>query len=300
MIKWVNMQKITPHLWFEKDAGKAAEFYASVFPGTVITDTTILHDTPSGTVDLVTMEILGQEFLLIGAGPYFKFTPAISFRVNCTTKDEVDILWNKLIPAGSALMELGSYPFSERYGWLMDKYGLSWQIMYQTNGEVKQRITPTLMYVGDHCGQTEAAVNFYTSVFHNSSVNGTMRYGEGEAPDKPGTIRHMAFTLEGQEFAAMDSAHKHEFTFTEAISLLIHCDTQEEIDYFWEKLSADPAAEQCGWLKDKYGVSWQVHPVPLTQMMKDKDEKRLARVTQAFLQMKKFNIAELQKAYEGK
>ncbi len=153
------MQKITPHLWFDKEAGEAAEFYTSVFPDSRIKNKTTLHDTPSGTVDVVTIELSGLEFMLISAGPLFKFNEAISF--------------------------------------------------------------------------------------------------------------------------------------------MVHCDTQEEIDYYWERLSAVPEAEQCGWLKDKYGLSWQIVPSAMGEMMKDKDEKRLARVTGAFLQMKKFDIAALQRAYKG-
>jgi predicted 3-demethylubiquinone-9 3-methyltransferase (glyoxalase superfamily) len=155
----IDMQRITPHLWYDKEAKEAAEFYTSVFPNSKIKDITTLHDTSSGTVDVVTIELLGQEFMMISAGPEFKFNEAISF--------------------------------------------------------------------------------------------------------------------------------------------IVYCDTQDEIDYFWEKLSAVPESEQCGWLKDKYGLSWQIVPTAMGDMMKDKDEKKLARVTQAFLQMKKLDIEALKRAYEG-
>jgi predicted 3-demethylubiquinone-9 3-methyltransferase (glyoxalase superfamily) len=291
-------QKITPHLWFDREAGEAAEFYTSLFKGAGIRDTTTLHNTPSGSVDIVTLSLAGQDFTLLSAGPYFKFTPAISFLVACSTKAEVVALWKELSKGGSALMELGEYPFSEQYGWLQDKYGLSWQVMFMGNRAVEQKITPTLMFVGEKCGKAEEAILFYTSVFHHAKVGGILRYGKGEEPDKAGTVKHAAFTLEGQDFAAMDSAHKHNFTFNEAISFLVHCDTQEEIDYYWGKLSADPNAEQCGWLKDKFGLSWQIVPKVMDEMLKDKDEKKLARVTEAFLKMKKFDIAKLKEAYK--
>jgi predicted 3-demethylubiquinone-9 3-methyltransferase (glyoxalase superfamily) len=155
------------------------------------------------------------------------------------------------------------------------------------------------MFVGKVMGKAEEAINFYVSVFHNATVGDILRYGKGEEPDKEGTIKHASFTLEGKEFAGMDSAREHNFTFNEAISLMVHCETQEEIDYYWERLSADPKAEQCGWLKDKYGLSWQVVPNAMDEMMKDKDEKRLARVTEAFLKMKKFDIETVKKAYRG-
>ncbi len=294
------MQKITPHLWFDKEAKEAAEFYTSIFKDSEIKSTITLHNTPSGTVDVVTIKLLGQEFTLISAGPYFKVTPAVSFLVACNTKEEVDGLWKKLSEGGSALMELGEYPFSEKYGWTQDRYGLSWQVMFIGDREVKQKITPTLMFVGEQCGKAEEAVNFYASVFHNAKVGDILRYGKNEEPDKEGTIKHVAFTLEGQELAAMDSAREYNFTFNEAISVMVHCDTQEEIDYYWGKLSADPRAEQCGWLKDKYGLSWQIVPTVMDEMLKDKDKKKMARVTEAFLKMKKFDIAKLKEAYGQK
>lgn len=293
-------QKITPHLWFDKEAREAAEFYTSAFKNSKVSNITKLNDTPSGSVDVVTIELLGQEFTLISAGPLFKFNPSVSFLVACEMKDEVDALWGKLSEGGSALMELGEYPFSERYGWVQDRYGLSWQVMFMGDLPIKQKITPTLMFVGKQYGKTEEAVHFYSSVFHNAKVGDILRYGKGEEPDKEGTIKHVAFTLEGQEFAAMDSARVHNFTFNEAISFMVHCDTQGEIDYYWGKLSADPEAEQCGWLKDKYGLSWQIVPTAMAEMLEDKDEKKIARVTEAFLKMKKFDIAKLKEAYEGR
>jgi len=293
------MQKITPHLWFDKEAKVAAEFYTSLFKDAKINSTTMLHNTPSGTVDIVSIELLGQEFTLISAGPLFKFNPSISFLVACETKNEVDALWEKLSEEGKALMELGEYPFSERYGWVQDRYGLSWQVMFMGGREIKQKITPTLMFVGEQSGRAEDAINFYAAVFRNAKVGDILRYDKGEEPDKEGTIKHAAFELEGLEFAAMDSAHVHNFAFNEAISFMVHCKTQEEIDYYWGKLSADPKAEQCGWLKDKYGVSWQIVPTIMDEMLKDKDKERLARVTEAFLKMKKFDIEVLKKAYRG-
>ena len=293
------MQKITTHLWFDKEAKEAAAFYTSFFENSKIKDTTTLHNTPSGSVDMVTIELSGQEFTLISAGPLFKFNPSVSFLVACQTKDEVDALWEKLSVGGAALMELGEYPFSEKYGWTQDKYGLSWQVMFVGERKIKQKITPTLMFVGEVCGKAEEAINFYASIFNNAKVGDILRYGRGEEPDKEGTVKHAAFTLLGQEYAAMDSARGHNFTFNEAISLMVHCDTQEEIDYYWGKLTADPKAEQCGWLKDKYGLSWQIVPSVMDEMFKEKDEKKIARVTEAFLNMKKFDIDALKRAYEG-
>jgi predicted 3-demethylubiquinone-9 3-methyltransferase (glyoxalase superfamily) len=188
---------------------------------------------------------------------------------------------------------------SGRYGWTEDKYGLSWQIMYAGGNEIKQKITPVLMFVGDVYGKAEEAINFYASVFRNAKVGDIARYPTGLEPDKEGTVMYSSFTLEGQEFGAMDSARMHDFKFNEAISFIIHCENQEEIDYYWEKLSAVPEAEQCGWLKDKYGLSWQVVPNAMDKLMESTDQEKINRVTKAFLKMKKFDIAELEKAAAG-
>lgn len=294
------MQKITTHLWFDKEAREAGDFYTSVFPNSRVKNKTVLHNTPSGSVDIVTIDLSGQEFTLLSAGPLFKFTPAISFLVLCETKDEVDALWRELSRDGMVMMELDAYPWSERYGWTADRYGLSWQVMHAGEHPIKQKITPSLMYTGQQSGRAEEAIQFYTSVFRNSGVGNIMRYEAGEEPEKPGTVKHAGFTLEGQEFTAMDSAQMHGFGFNEAISLMVHCDTQEDIDYYWDKLSADPKAEQCGWLKDKFGVSWQVVPNEMDKMLATGDQAKIARVTEAFLKMKKFDLAKLRAAAEGK
>jgi predicted 3-demethylubiquinone-9 3-methyltransferase (glyoxalase superfamily) len=301
-------------LWYDKEAKVAADFYVQAFntvfpsaPQAKILREAKLEGTPSGDVDMLTIELLGEEFSLISAGPFFTFNPSISFHVACKTVEEVDALWKQLSDGGKVLMELGTYPFSQRYGWLNDKYGLSWQIIYVGDKAPAYTIKPVLLFVGDVCGKTEEAVNFYTSVFsrgagsegHESKTLFMQKYGKGQEPDKEGTVQYAGFVLEGKEFGAMDSAHEHKFAFNEAISFMVHCNDQAEIDYYWEKLSAVPASEQCGWLKDKYGVSWQIVPTVMDEMLAKGSKEQIARVTQAFLQMKKFDIAELQKAYVG-
>jgi predicted 3-demethylubiquinone-9 3-methyltransferase (glyoxalase superfamily) len=293
------MSRIISHLWYDKEAREAAELYVSAFPDSRITNVNVLHNTPSGDCDIVSFILSGREFMAISAGPYFKFNPSISFQVKCATKEEVDELWQKLSPEGSALMELGSYPFSERFGWLGDRFGLSWQLMYDPATSGVPRISPFLLFVGKACGKAEEAVNFYASIFRNSKATVLSRYGKQEAPEKEGTVRTALVTLDGVEFGAMDSAHGHAFAFNEAISFLVNCETQQEIDYYWEKLSADPASEQCGWVKDKYGVSWQIHSSRLGAMLLDKNPKKVDSVTRAFLTMKKFDLRQLEDAYKA-
>jgi predicted 3-demethylubiquinone-9 3-methyltransferase (glyoxalase superfamily) len=300
------MQKITPHLWFDKDAREAAEFHASIFPNSKVTNATSLHSTPSGDVDVVSFELFGHPFMALSAGPLFKFNPSISFFVNFdpsrdkNARENMDRIWEKLSSGGTALMPLQQYPFSERYGWVQDRYGLSWQlILSDPKGEERPFIVPSLLFVGKVSGKAEEAVLFYLSVFKNSRRGIVARYGKGQEPDKEGTVMFSDFMIENQWFAAMDSALMHDFGFNEAISFIVNCDTQEEIDYYWEKLSALPEAEQCGWLKDKFGVSWQIVPTVMDEMMKNGSREQIDRVTQAFLPMKKLDIAKLIKAYQG-
>ena len=198
----MTMNKITPHLWFDKEAREAAGLYTSTFSAkdSRIKYTATIHDTPSGDADIVTIDLYGQEFTLLNAGPLFKFTPAVSFLVAFPTKEEVDACWARLAEGGRVLMELGEYPFSERYGWLQDRYGLSWQLSYAGGRDLGQRITPTLLFTGEKCGKAEEAIRFYASLFPDSGVGDILRYGPGEEPDRAGSARYAAFRLAGQEF----------------------------------------------------------------------------------------------------
>ena len=308
-----NKQTIVPHLWYDKEAKEAAEFYASVFPDSKVTNVTTLHDTPSGDCDVVSFQLWGQNFMSISAGPFFKFNPSVSFIVNFdpllfdasaspekAAREKLDEVWEDLSDGGTVLMPIGQYPFSERYGWIQDRFGLSWQlILANPEGDPVPTIMPSMLFVAENCGRAEEAVNFYLSVFKSSKPGSLIRRGAGQEPEKEGTIMFADFMLEDTWFAAMDSAREHNFAFNEAISFMVNCDDQEEIDYYWENLSAIPEAEQCGWLKDKYGVSWQVVPVDMDEMMASGTEDQIARVTEAFLKMKKFDLAELRRAYSG-
>ena len=300
------MPKITPHLWFDTQAREAAEFYCALFPDSGVTSSTTLHDTPSGDCDIVAFQVWGQQFMAISAGPLFTINPSISFMVNVDpgrhegAEDLLDRLWAALTEGGTTLMPLAEYPFSKKYGWVQDRYGLSWQlILSDPAGEPRPAIVPALMFVGDVSGQAAEAVDFYLSVFGDAERGQLVRYPEGSAPDVPGTVMFSDFRLADTWFAAMDSAHEHAFGFNEAVSLVIHCADQAEIDHYWQRLSAVPAAEQCGWLKDRFGVSWQVSPAAMGDMLANGTPEQVARVTQAFLPMKKFDLAVLRAAYDG-
>lgn len=293
------MQKIVPHLWFEKGAAEAASFYTSLFPYSAVIGSSTLNDTPSGTVRMLTIRLAGEDFMMLEAGPCFRFTPAVSFLVSCATSEEVDKLHAALIEGGSELMALGSYDFSARYAWVADRWGVNWQLMLAAGKPAVQKITPVLMFSGDVCGKAEEAARFYAALFGRSRIGDIARYGKNAGPDAPESAKFAPFELEGMAFAAMDSAYDHGFGFSEAISFVVNCADQREIDYFWNALSAVPDAEQCGWIKDKYGLSWQIVPAAMEELL-GKTAEQTARATEAMLKMKKLDIEGLRKARDGK
>lgn len=296
----MTKQTITPHLWFNKEAVEAAKFYCSVFPNAKITSKSIIKDTPSGDCDIIDFEIMGFGLQALSASSPFKFNPSISIMINFDPSQDkearkrIDEIWEKLSEGGMALMPLNKYPFSERYGWIQDKYGFSWQLIYtDPEGEERPLVIPSLLFVSKDCDQAEKATDFYLSIFKDSKRGTIARYPAGSEPNKEGAIMFTDFKLAGQWFVAMDgSAAMHNFACNEAISLMVNCQDQQEIDYYWEKLSAVPESEQCGWVKDAFGVSWQIVPANMNELMSKKPE----RTTPAMLKMKKIIIADLEKA----
>ena len=156
-----------------------------------------------------------------------------------------------------------------------------------------QKITPFLWFDG----KAEEAMNFYVATIPNSKVLGITRVGEA-GPGPKGSVLTANFVLNGLEFVALNGGPQ--FKFTEAVSFVINCETQEEVDRYWEKLSEGGRTDQCGWLKDKYGLSWQITPIQLIQMLQDKDPKKADRVMKSMMKMTKIDIKELKQAYEGR
>jgi predicted 3-demethylubiquinone-9 3-methyltransferase (glyoxalase superfamily) len=292
-------QKITPFLWFDNQAEEASQFYVSIFKNSEVIDVNRYGEAgPEGQAPVLTTSFrLGNlEFTALNGGPEFQFSPAISCVVGCETEEEIDEIWAKLIDGGGALMALDKYPFSPKFGWLVDKYGLSWQL--NLNG-IPQAIVPFLTFVGAQHGRAEEAINFYESVFKNSKTDMIARH-EGGGAEKEGTVQFASFTLEGQPFFAMESQLDHKFTFTEAISFFVSCKDQAEVDDLWAKLTADGGQpSQCGWLKDKFGVSWQIIPTLLMELIGNADREKANRAMQAMLQMTKIDTAKLQEAFNG-
>lgn len=292
------MHPIIPHLWFDKEAKPAAEFYTATFPHSKILHSSVIYDTPSGDCDLLTFSLAGQTFMAISAGPLFKINPSLSFYVNCESEAEITKLWEALSEGGFVLMPFDTYPWGKKYGWLTDKYGVSWQLIWREEEKIEQKILPTFMFTQENFGNAKAAIEKYTSLFPASEIHFMDTYGPGEG-DKEGFIKHAQFTISGTRCSALESSLGHAFTFNEAVSLIVTCDSQEEIDQYWNVLSKIPEAEQCGWCKDEFGVSWQIVPSRMQEMMSTGTPEQITRVTQAFLPMKKFDIAKLEEAFHG-
>lgn len=282
----MTQQKITPNLWFDGNAREAAEFYTGVFPGSSITGgSRYPGSAEDGLADFqldlagkdltIDVTLAGHQFVFINAGPEFKPTSATSFLVNFDPSVDkqaiahLNQVWEQLIDGGKALIDIGEHPFSKRYGWVQDKYGYSWQlILTKPDGEPRPCIIPDLLFGDDVQNKAEEAMRFYTGIFEDSSMNILARYPEGQAPTVDGAVMFGEFQLAGQWFAAMDSAVPQETSFNEAVSFSVACENQAEVDRLWEKLSAVPESEQCGWCKDKYGVSWQIVPKNMDELMR--------------------------------
>ncbi len=290
-------QKIVPCLWFDGQAEEAANFYCRIFPQSLTLETRRYtqvgyehHGQRPGSIATVSFELAGYRLLGLNGGPHFQFTPAISFFVLCRNENEATELWNELSEDGTTLMPFDSYPWSPMYGWLNDRFGVSWQVMLEPDPPKDIAIVPSLMFVGQQHGKAQEALNFYTSTFPNSAIGEVARYEAG-GPDPEGTIKHARFELFGQTFALMESALEHGFAFSPATSLMVMCDNQQEVDQCWNRLSAVPEAEQCGWLADKFGVSWQIVPKVLVELLGQPEHSD--RVMAAMLNMKKLEIEGL-------
>lgn len=289
------MQKIQLHLWYDTQAAQAVTFYTGIFPDSSIDAKSVIPDTPSGNAEILTFTIAGVTFQTISGGPYFKLNHSISLAVLCATPEEVDSYWNKLIAGGEALMPLDRYPFSKRYGWLKDQFGLTWQIMY-TEAPIMQKIVPNLLFSGEQAGRAEEALRFYTDTFEHSRLSHMNHYHAGEVPNPKARLKHGAFTLEDLQMTAMDNAMEDDIPFNEALSVIVPCKDQAEIDRLWTRLSASPEHEQCGWLKDKFGLSWQIVPEEMDTLMCDEKGDYIPSVTQVMLEMKKLDIQALKDA----
>ncbi len=290
-------QKIVPYLWFDKEAKEAADYYANIFNDSTrpnITEISIAPESEGAVV--VDFKLYDINFVALSGGPYFKFNHSTSLLVYCENINEINSIWGALIVGGLVVIPLMEYPFNKLCGWIEDNYGLSWQIMH-VNKEPKQKIKAVMTFSDGVCGKAEEAIHFYTEIFENSKIVEVRKYQEGQASSKDAKVSYAEFTLNGMEFLAMDDNKCGDHKFNEAVSFMVLCDNQKEVDYYWEALSAVPESEQCGWLKDKFGFSWQIIPVRFNEMMSNGTDEQIKKVTESFLKMKRFDIETLEKAY---
>ena len=287
-------QKITPHLWFNDNAEEAAEFYTSLLPNSrihgssrYVPSAALRAQRPAGSTMNVLFQMAGCQFMGLNGGPLFTFNPSVSFVIACDSEDEIHQLWDKLSHGGQTLMSLAAYPFAKKYGWCNDRFGLSWQLILEKR---PQKIRPALLFTKDLFGQARAALDHYTATFPDSSVETVFEDPKSKA------LAYASFALAGQEFMLMESSLNHEFGFSPAISFLVSCATQAELDQYWQKLSANPKAEQCGWLNDKFGLAWQIVPDSLDDMILKSDDETRDRVMQVILQMKKLDLKAIAQA----
>ncbi|WP_197719265.1 VOC family protein [Actinomyces slackii] len=267
------MQLIIPHFWMQGTADEAIAFYTEAFAAigkhsevthrsTYPTEGLLDFQRPmAGKTLAATLTIDGFDLGLINAGAEFRPTPCLNIMVTmdpAVMEDApaaVDRLWAALVEGGEVRMELGAYPFSQRYGWVEDRFGINWQlILTDPEGEPRPFLMPSLLFGPDSRGARQA-VDHYLSFFPEARLGRRELY-----PDNEDLVLFSDFQLGGQWLTAMDSSFPLPFDFTPGSSLMVCASTQEDIDYYWEHLSTVPEAERCGWCQDAFGLSWQVTP----------------------------------------
>ncbi|BDQ03606.1 VOC family protein [Ignavibacterium sp.] len=298
----MNLPAITPCFWFDNEAEEAVKFYSSLFDKSLVKRITRygkegfeFHHKPEGSVMTVEFELNGQNFLALNGGTDFKFNESVSLFVYCGSEERINFLYKKLSEGGSVNMPLNKYDWSPKYAWVKDKFGVSWQLDIEDINS-PQKIVPAILFANEKFNLVKEAANHFTSIFPNSKI--IMEYPFDKSMNLPeGTLLFAQFKLNNYLFNAMSGGTmKHNFDFNDAISFIVYCDTQEEIDYYWQKLADGGQEIQCGWLKDKFGISWQVIPTILNELL-DEPNKR-SKVMNEIFTMKKFDIATLIKASE--
>lgn len=276
---------ITPCLWFNGQAKEAAAFYSSHF-----SHTKIVAQSPVVTE----IEVSGQHITLLDGGPKYQPNASISLFYICETEVEINRIWNAFAKEGTVLTPLDSYDWSKKYGWLNDQYGVSWQFALGEIDNVGQKVTPCLLFAGNQYGRAEEAIGHYSSIFKDSKADGILHYGKNEAPEEEGKVKHAQIAFNGQKIMFIDSIQDSDINFSEGVSLTIHCETQDDIDHYWENLTEGGEESMCGWLKDKFGVSWQVVPTILSKLMSDPN--KAGKAAQAFMEMRKLDIEKIVQA----
>lgn len=297
------MSIFTACIWLENnDAEEMAKLYKETFTNvkegrrSFYTTGKEVHGQEPGALMTLELKVEDLDLLLLNGGKHESLNPSISFSVCCENKNELQKIYDSLSKGGSVLMPLDKYDFSECYAWIADRFGVSWQLNVTQS---PHKITPSMLFTREQAGRAKEAIEFFTGIFPNSKVIVEVPYTE-EDPDTTGTLKYSSFLLDGQNFVAMDSSLGHAFGFNGALSLMVACKDQKEVDRYWEALTAGGGEPvQCGWLKDKFGISWQIVPEPFTDLIHSSDHEKVARMTEAMFGMQKLDLAALEKAYRG-
>lgn len=296
---------IVPCAWLDGQAEPAAAFYVRTFPGSRVTATSRYPERsdnpggrPRGSVLTVELEIAGRRLTLLNGGPAFRPNPSVSFFAHVDSPAEADRLFGALADGGEALMPLDAYPWSERYGWVRDRFGLSWQVMAGRRPAGGAAVVPCLMFAGKQWRRAEEAMRAWAAVFPGGRLAEVARYAAGEGPE--GTVKHGRFLLAGQELVAMDAHGDHGFGFDEGLSLQVMCRDQAEVDRYWAALAEGGRHGPCGWLTDRFGLSWQIVPAGIGEWLGAPDAAARDRAFAAMMTMTKPDVAGLRRAFEGK
>ncbi|HFI0746470.1 TPA: VOC family protein [Streptococcus suis] len=287
------MQPIIPHLWYDTEAKEAVAFYVDLFGGNVDWTYTIT-DTPSGDSDLIQFQLGDMTLAAISAGPYFKLNESMSLMVNVASKDEVTRLYQALSEGGRVLMPLGEYPFSPYYVWLEDRFGLSWQLSYAPDLDKPYQFDICLLFSQDQVGLAQPMLDYYKDKLPQASVGQLSYYGEGEAAVEAAKLNYAELLIAGQKMIVMDHGYGGEASFNEAFSLMVYVDSQDELNFYYDLLSAVPEAEICGWAKDQFGISWQIVPRILMEAYDTANPETVKAVNDAVLTMKRLDFATIQ------
>lgn len=287
------MQPIIPHLWYDTEAKEAVAFYVDLFGGKLDWTYTIT-DTPSGDSDLIQFQLGDMTLAAISAGPYFKLNESMSLMVNVANRDEVTRLYQALSEGGRILMPLAEYSFSPYYVWLEDRFGLSWQLSYAPDLDKPYQFDICLLFSQEQVGLAQPMLDYYKDKLPQASVGQLSYYGEGEATVEAAKLNYAELLVAGQKMIVMDHGYGGEASFNEAFSLMVYVDSQDELDFYYDLLSAVPEAEMCGWVKDQFGISWQIVPRILMEAYDTASPEKVKAVNAAVMTMKRLDFATIQ------
>lgn len=284
---------IFPCLWFNGDGKEAADFYCETFGGKITADTPVV----------LNIELFGQKLMFLNAGPQFEKNASISFTILCETENELHNYWKQLSQNGTVIKDLGEYSGSKLYGSILDQFGVTWQL-YLSEIQNDQKIIPTLTFAHQNNGKAKAAIEFYTSIFPHSKIGRILKYGDKVGNDHSeisGNVQHADFKIDDYSLFVLDRSDDQPFDFNEGISIVVMTDDQIQTDHLWDSLLINGGrASMCGWLKDQFGISWQIVPKRLLELMNDFDQPAKAqKVVEAMMSMQKIEIETLETAYHS-